>query len=335
MSVTYERPPNLNNEQGSKRSVGIELEFTGLSLPDAAALICSLYGGRPEKISAFEYHVKDTSLGRWVLELDFTLLREKKYEKFLNRLGIKLSDKTNREAVEEKLNRLASSIVPFEIITAPVPIDTLEEFDILVEKMRELRAEGTGSSWIHAFGLHINPEAPYLIDRSILSHLKAFILLEPWIRQDAQIDPTRQITPYIDEFKDGYKQLILSNDYWPELDTIVIDYLDHNSTRNRPLDMLPLFKYLRPKLVSERSENINTTARPAYHYRLPNCRIDEPGWSIAKEWNRWVLVEKLAADPDSILQMSGEYQQLKQKKLVGFERTWIRRMHRWVYHVSS
>lgn len=37
-------------------------------------------------------------------------------------------------------------------------------------------------------------------------------------------------------------------------------------------------------------------ARPAYHYRLPNCLIDEPDWRLAREWNTWVAVERLAAD---------------------------------------
>ena len=47
--------------------------------------------------------------------------------------------------------------------------------------------------------------------------------------------------------------------------------------------------------------------RPAYHYRLPNCRIDEPGWSIAAEWGRWVLVERLAARPDFSERLSRTY----------------------------
>ena len=41
-------------------------------------------------------------------------------------------------------------------------------------------------------------------------------------------------------------------------------------------------------------------ARPAYHVRSPDCRVDEPGWSIAEEWNRWALVERVARDGDAM-----------------------------------
>jgi hypothetical protein len=36
--------------------------------------------------------------------------------------------------------------------------------------------------------------------------------------------------------------------------------------------------------------------RPAFHYRLPDCRVNVPGWSAADAWNHWVYIEKLAAD---------------------------------------
>jgi hypothetical protein len=47
--------------------------------------------------------------------------------------------------------------------------------------------------------------------------------------------------------------------------------------------------------------------RPAFHYRLPNCLIDEPDWTLAREWNTWVTVEQLASDPERIRTMSREY----------------------------
>ena len=42
------------------------------------------------------------------------------------------------------------------------------------------------------------------------------------------------------------------------------------------------------------NEKIN--GRPTFHYRLPDARVSDPGWSIAPDWNRWVAVERLAAD---------------------------------------
>jgi hypothetical protein len=41
----------------------------------------------------------------------------------------------------------------------------------------------------------------------------------------------------------------------------------------------------------------NVRPRPTFHYRLPNCLVDDPSWSFALEWNRWVEVERLAEDP--------------------------------------
>ena len=34
------------------------------------------------------------------------------------------------------------------------------------------------------------------------------------------------------------------------------------------------------------NEKIN--GRPTFHYRLPDARLSDPGWSIAPDWNRWV-----------------------------------------------
>ena len=47
--------------------------------------------------------------------------------------------------------------------------------------------------------------------------------------------------------------------------------------------------------------------RPAFHYRLPNCMIDEPQWTLAREWNLWVMIERLANDAPRLAEMSREY----------------------------
>ena len=40
--------------------------------------------------------------------------------------------------------------------------------------------------------------------------------------------------------------------------------------------------------------------RPTFHYRLPNSRIDEAGWSVSREWNIWMRIENLANDDDAL-----------------------------------
>ncbi|OBX33760.1 putative amidoligase enzyme [Halomonas elongata] len=40
---------------------------------------------------------------------------------------------------------------------------------------------------------------------------------------------------------------MLDPDYQPDLRTLIDDYLEYNPTRNRELDLLPLFAYLDPE----------------------------------------------------------------------------------------
>ena len=159
-------------------------------------------------------------------------------------------------------------------------------------------------------------------------------MLDPWIRKDAKINISRRLTPYINEYKSEYLQLILSPAYKPNLKELIRDYFRFDNSRNRPLDMLPVFMHLDPETTQIHLEETLTSARPAYHYRLPNCSIEDPDWSLADEWNRWVLVEQLAADTKTLNQYSRTYLKLKKETLVGFETKWIELMSRWVSNVS-
>jgi hypothetical protein len=53
--------------------------------------------------------------------------------------------------------------------------------------------------------------------------------------------------------------------------------------------------------------------RPAFHYRLPNCRVDDPSWRVAREWNYWIAIEELAADRKRREAMTARYLELRQK----------------------
>ncbi len=101
---------------------------------------------------------------------------------------------------------------------------------------------------------------------------------------------------------------MLQPDYPADVGRLIDDYLEHNPTRNRPLDLLPVLAYLDKDRVMSKVEDPHLVkARPAYHYRLPNCLTDEPNWRIAREWNTWVAVERLAADADKLAAMSRDY----------------------------
>lgn len=92
-------------------------------------------------------------------------------------------------------------------------------------------------------------------------------------------------------------QHILQPGYRPDIARLIDDYLRLTPTRNRPLDLLPLFAHIdEDRVMSAPVETRLVNPRPAFHYRLPDCRIDDPGWSLALAWDHWVAIERLAAD---------------------------------------
>lgn len=325
----FKTPPKTTNLSGSERSVGFEFEFTGVEMDEASEIVQSLYGGEVNQVSTFEFDVEETRFGDFKLELDAQLLRDKKYEKLLKTVGIDLAKFKNIESIEGSLKDAASSIVPFEIITPPIPLSSMHELNKLVEALRERKAEGTGSSFLYAFGLHINPEIADDSPQSLLNHLRAYVMLDPWIRKDSAINMSRRITPYINVYKEDYIKLILNPAYRPGLDQLITDYFNYGNSRNRPLDLLPLFMQLNQGLTASLIEDTLTSSRPTYHYRLPNCSLEDESWSIAKEWNRWVLVEIMAADQKMVDQYSRAWLKMKSDTLVGFEAKWIELINRW------
>jgi hypothetical protein len=48
-------------------------------------------------------------------------------------------------------------------------------------------------------------------------------------------------------------------------------------------------------------------ARPTFHYRLPDCKIDDPDWALKATWNDWVEVERLAADDERLQRCCSDY----------------------------
>jgi hypothetical protein len=315
--------------------VGFEFEFTGVEMPEAALGIKNLYGGEVEQLSGYEFKVKNTAFGTFSLELDASLFLNKKYEGVLKSVGIDVNKFKNKEKLEQTLREMASTVVPFEIITPPIPFSALSRLDELVNELRKWKAKGTGSSFFYAFGLHLNPEVPELSADSLLRYLKAYVLLDAWIREDAEIDLSRKITPYINEYEMDYIRFILREHYTPDMETLIRDYFKFKNSRNRPLDMLPVFKYVEEDLTSRLLKERLTSARPTFHYRLPNCSIENEAWGLAQEWNRWWLVEKLAADPKALQQYARTFLNFDDKTMFSVKKKWIQLMNRWVQNVRQ
>lgn len=323
-------PPATINSSGEERRAGYEFEFTGLSLDDSAAIITDLYGGEIEQISSYEYNIKGTELGDFGVELDAQLLRDKKYETILRKVGLDIETFDDKKSFEKSLMEMASSVVPFEIVTPPVPLSGMHHLEKLIHQLREKKAQGTRSSFFYAFGLHINPEISSKKVQSLLSHLRAYMLLDAWIRKDASIDISRRLTPYINEYEKEYVKLILNEEYQPDLRQFIKDYFAFGNSRNRPLDLLPLFMHLDEEYTDKMLDETLTSARPTWHYRLPNCSLDDENWWLASEWNRWALVEKLADDETSLNELSTKYRELESQSIFGFETKWVGLMERWV-----
>lgn len=319
---SFQMPPVLRNARGELRKAGFEFEYAGLSLDDSARLVREVFGGEVEVVSPSVRKVAGTPLGTFGVEIDSAVVKDKRYQSALRAVGIN-PDRWNTDPLERLLMGVVATWVPFEIGTPPIPLDRLSLLDDLRQRLLEAGAKGTRTSIRYAFGMHINPELPSEEPASIRDHLRAFVLLAPWLGDRVDVDATRRVMPFINPFPNDYARLILAPDYPADAGRLIDDYIKFNPTRNRPLDLLPVLAHLDKARVMDRVEDPHLVkARPAYHYRLPNCLIDEPDWTIAREWNTWVAVERLAADTDRLAEMSRDYQEADEQSFRPFVDKW-------------
>lgn len=288
-------PPRLLTEKGRVRRVGIELELAGLTPEQILHLLQQRFGGDIRKHTIFEHTLTGTLYGTFKIELDAKSLKEMAHtfvtdEAFdpdspLDLLG-------NLSA--ELLTRTVENFVPWEIVSPPIPITELASFNVIIDDLRTAGGLGTRYAPQYAFGLHLNPELPDLSASTIVNYLRAFFCLYEWIHKYEVIDLTRRITPYIKHFEKDYILKVLAPDYAPDMTQLIDDYLLYNPTRNRSMDLLPLFCTLDEPRVRAAVDDMRVKARPTLHYRLPNCDLDNPNWSLFNTWQLWLRVEQLA-----------------------------------------
>jgi hypothetical protein len=303
----YEAPPQPRNARGEVRRVGLEMEFGHLPLERVLELVQRTLGGTSRVVSRTEGEVNDTRFGTFKVEFDSAPLKQKSYMRPLEQLGLDPeSDAAQR--LEDSILRVAREIVPLEVVAPPIPWNELQELDPLWSALVNAGAEDTRASILHAFGMQLNPEAADLSVECALATLSSYLLLEDWIAAEADIDITRRVVPYVRAFPREFVRHILQEGYAPDWDAFIHDYVTHNPTRNRPLDMLPLMVEATGRDLSDLVEDWPLVkARPTFHYRLPNCDLNQRGWSPAVEWNRWVRVERLASDPALRRELSANY----------------------------
>jgi len=319
-------PPTTTNAQGQPRRIGVELEFAGLTPAVILDTVTAELGGEVHCETRFEYRITGGAQGDLLLELDAAYLKE------LARAAQQNESRSELERLtDDALAGAAQVVVPWEIVTEPIRMDRLLDLEPLVAALRRAGARGTRHSPWYAFGLHLNPEMPALDPASILSYMRSYTCLYDWLVDRERLDPSRKwFTPYIETFDAAYIDLILETDYAPDIDRLIDDYLDANPTRNKSLDMLPLFAHIDPERVRKAVDDPRVKARPALHYRLPNCDIDREDWNLNVPWRHWLEVEYLADAPDRLARACRAFRRELSRGPRLFKSRWIEQCESWL-----
>jgi hypothetical protein len=274
-------PPRGRTGSGATRRIGVEIEFAGVSVGDAAAVVQKHFGGDLHAESVYRVHVAGTTCGDFAVEIDMSYAHKA------------LESETGR-ALRDAVVDMSSAVVPVEIVCPPIAWDAAHALDALRADLRAMGAEGTRESFFYAFGVQLNPELPALDVGYVLSCLRAFVLLREWLRREIDVDASRRIWLFESPFPGAYCARILDPSYAPDLAGFIEDYLRANPTRDRELDLLPLLCHLDAARVRRRLPAEKINPRPTWHYRLPNSEVSRGDWTIGREWARWVRVERLA-----------------------------------------
>jgi hypothetical protein len=295
-----DRPPVTWTDRGTLRRVGVEVEFMGLSVREAVAALAVGLGGVVVEEDPHAATILNTRIGDLSVELD---LRHAHPQRHAETLPVRLGP-WGAALLGSALGRF----VPRELITAPLPMDRLDDVDRAVAILRAAGATGQGSG----LGLHFNVDVPALDAATIAAYLKAFLLLDPWLRH---VTGEKLPAPYPVD----YARRVLVSDYWPDLPTLADDYLAANPTRDRGLDLLPLLLFLDRARVRHLLPREKIAPRPVFHYRVPQAFVGVEGWSIAGDWRRWIAVERLADDDGALRALGQAYAGFQ-----GSEAEWVR-----------
>ncbi len=315
----YKLPPVIRTRQGTLRQVGFELEFTGLDLDQTTQVVETVLGGTRVCESAAACVVDVPELGAFTVELDWDFLKRK--------AAGQAPDKTGDWI--DLLSQAATWLVPMEVVCPPIDVTALNRLDPLIRALRDAGAKGTKDSMIAAYGVHINAETPSLDAELVLAYVQSFSLLQWWLVDAHQVDIARRISPYVDLFSEAYLQVLFSYDK-PDFTQMISDYLIYNASRNRALDLLPLLSCVHSDMVQTMVADPKIKARPAFHYRLPNCQIDSPDWSLAHPWNLWWVVEALAQRPEDLAMLKERFLSMH-RPLMGVNRAdWTTWMDQWI-----
>ena len=270
--------PVDSTADGDPRRTGVEIEFSGLSASEAARIAAQTLGGTVRSSGENGWTVEGSEVGTLDLYLDTAL----------------------RHATDSPIKRIGLDIgkelIPVEIVTEPLTRQDLPRLDRLRSALREAGAEGTRKGVTYGFGVHLNIGIASTDAAGITAPLIAYAVTEAWMRRVQPIDLSRQVLPFTDPYPTRLVRALCQAGFVSPTDAMDI-YLEHANSRNYGLDMLPIFAWLESDRVDVATGGESAVkGRPAFHFRLPDCQIDDADWSIRAEWDRWLLVETIAQD---------------------------------------
>ena len=284
-------------DEGGEERVGVEIEFAGLDAHAAARVLAHALGGEAVPGGPHDARVTGGPLGELELELDTRYARPPAgqsglVDRALETLG----------AREEAL-KLLSAVVPVELITEPLSPAQFPLLDRAVAALREAGATGTEAAARYAFGMHLNIALEHGGTERAIRIAAAYSFAERWLRDRFPVDPSRRVVPFIDPYPKGWKVELaeaMAGGRVPDLEAFVRLYQTYNPSRNRGLDLWPLLAHLAPDTVERVHGRPVKKPRPAFHYRWPDSRVGDPGWSPWQALERWRGIERAADDPDRL-----------------------------------
>ena len=284
------------------RRTGVEIEFAGMGVAEAAELVQDLWGGRLMPQSERVITVEGGVCGRVKVELDISL--KKKW-------------------AEDLAAQALGDLVPVEIITAPLAQSQMVRADDLVRALRAAGALGTQAKLAYGFGVHLNPELPGMVAAgtddagrgicvgALVSVASAYGLLEDWLRQSDPLDLARRVLPFVAPWPPALVDALAAGAGKAATEDVAAFarlYAHHAPTRNHGLDLLPALEHLAALALTDVPPEHLKGGRPTFHYRLPEARLDTENWSIAYEWNRWCLIETVGATPELLAELAEGWQ---------------------------
>ncbi|SDI90243.1 amidoligase family protein [Alloyangia pacifica] len=273
--------PRSETAEGRPRRVGVEIEFSGLTEAQVARILVKQVGGAARETQRGHWTVSGGGMGDFEVYLDSQPL-----------------ERLDHDGVGGQIRDLARAVVPVEIVSDPLEVAQIAELDRAIVALREAGAEGTGSGVLSAFGVHFNPEVVSLDYADIMPVLTAHALLEDYLKRAAGTDFSRRVMTWVAPYPRALVDRLAAEAPPATMTELIDTYLQLSPSRNHGLDMLCIFAQIDEARVAAAVDMELVSARPTFHWRLPDCRIDEDGWTLAQEWNRWVLVERVAEDTD-------------------------------------